>query len=138
MLMIYQVIGIFLGILAILWTVLRFKDGKMSLGMLFVWSVIWLIVIFVSIYPKSTSLMAQFSGIGRGLDFILILGMLLSFYLIFKLYNKLETVEEELADLVRKIAIQNENSSVSGKDNEKENVKETIKNVEETPKKIFD
>ena len=126
MILIYQVIGIFLGILAILWTVLRFKDGKMSLGMLFVWSVIWLIVIFVSIYPESTSLVAQFSGIGRGLDFILILGILLSFYLIFKLYNKLETVEEELADLVRKIAIQNENS---GKDNKKENVNEPLKSV---------
>lgn len=137
MILIYQIIGIVLGILAILWTVLRFKDGKMSMGMLFVWSVIWLIVIFVSIYPESTSLVAQFSGIGRGLDFILILGILLSFYLIFKLYNKLETVEEELADLVRKIAIQNENSSVSRKDNEKENVNENINNIKENLKKNY-
>jgi hypothetical protein len=123
MILIYQVIGILIGILAMLLTILRFKDGEMSLGMLVVWSLIWLIVIFVSIYPESTSFLAKSAGIGRGLDFVLILGILLCFYLIFKLYNKLESTEEEITDLVRKIAIQNENSGVSDEDNEKDNVK---------------
>lgn len=116
MILIYQVIGILIGILAMLLTILRFKDGEMSLGMLVVWSLIWLIVIFVSIYPESTSFLAKSAGIGRGLDFVLILGILLCFYLIFKLYNKLESTEEEITDLVRKIAIQNENSGVSDED----------------------
>ncbi|AEG18297.1 DUF2304 domain-containing protein [Methanobacterium paludis] len=120
MILIYQVIGILLGIVALLLTILRFKDGKMSLGMFVGWILIWLIVIFVSIYPESTSFLAKSAGIGRGLDFVLILGILSCFYLIFKLYNKLETMEEEITDLVRKIAIQNENSGVSDEDNEKD------------------
>jgi hypothetical protein len=105
MLMIYQVIAIILGILAIVLSILRFRDGKMSLGMMFVWILIWLGVIFIAIDPNSTNFLAVYTGIGRGLDFVLIIGLLLSFYLIFKMYNKIETVEEELTDLVRELAL---------------------------------
>ena len=105
MLMIYQVIAIILGILAIILSILRFRDGKMSLGMMFVWILIWLGVIFIAIDPNSTNFLAVYTGIGRGLDFVLIIGLLLCFYLIFKMYNKIETVEEELTDLVRELAL---------------------------------
>jgi len=106
MLMIYQVIAIILGILAVILSILRFRDGKMSLGMMFLWIIIWLLVIFTAIDPNSTNLLAIYTGIGRGLDFVLIIGLLLCFYLIFKMYNKIETVEEELTDLIREIALE--------------------------------
>jgi len=105
MLMLYQVIAIILGILAIVLSILRFRDGKMSMGMMFLWIIIWLVVIFVAIDPNSTNFLAIYTGIGRGLDFVLIIGLLLCFYLIFKMYNKIETVEEELTDLVRELAL---------------------------------
>jgi len=116
MLMIYQVIAIILGILAIILSILRFRDGKMSLGMMAVWIIIWLVVIFVAIDPNSTNFLAVYTGIGRGLDFVLIIGLLLCFYLIFKMYNKIETVEEELTDLVRELAL----ARKSGEDNKKQ------------------
>ncbi len=105
----YQIIAILLGLIAITLSILRFRDGKMSLGMLIVWFLIWLIVIFIAIFPNSTNYLAIITGIGRGLDFVLILGLLLSFYLIFKMYNKIENIEEELTDLVRELAIQRRN-----------------------------
>ncbi len=115
MIEIYQIIAIFLGILAIVLSILRFRDGKMSLGMLFVWIIIWLVIIFISLYPNTTNYFAIYTGIGRGLDFALILGLLLSFYLIFKMYNKIETIEEELTDLVRELAIQRNNIKTDDK-----------------------
>jgi hypothetical protein len=105
--MIYQVFGIILGLIALVFTFLRFREGKMSLGMLFVWGVIWLIVIIISIQPTLTSTLATITGIGRGLDLFLILGIIGCFYLIFKIYNMIEGVEEEISKLVREIAIQN-------------------------------
>ena len=118
--MIYQIIGIFVGFIAILWTILRFRKGKLSPGMMILWNLIWIVVIIVSIYPALTSFIAKFTGIGRGLDLALVLGLLLGYYLIFKVYNKLETLEEELTDLVREIAIQNENLNVpDGKSDDK-------------------
>ena len=108
----YQIIAIFLGLVAIILSILRFRDGKMSLGMLIVWFLIWLIIIFIAIFPNSTNYLAIITGIGRGLDFTLILGLLLSFYLIFKMYNKIENIEEELTDLVRELAIQRRNMGI--------------------------
>ncbi|KAF5086883.1 DUF2304 domain-containing protein [Methanobacterium aggregans] len=117
--MIYQILGILVGLFAVIITILRFRDGKMSLGMMALWNLIWLLLILISIYPASTSIFAKVTGIGRGLDLILILGLIMSFYLIFKLYSRLETVEEELTDLVREIAIQNEYSNPDSKESSK-------------------
>ena len=117
MIELYQVIAIILGLIAILYSILRFRDGKMSIGMLLVWIVIWLIVIIISLYPNDTNYLANYTGIGRGLDFVLIIGILLSFYLIFKMYNKIESIEEELTDLVRELAIQNKNTGIKEDEN---------------------
>jgi hypothetical protein len=116
MIELYQIIAILLGIIAVIVSILRFRDGKMSIGMLLVWILIWLFVVIISIYPDLTNYLAIYSGIGRGLDFVLILGLLLSFYLIFKMYNKIETIEEELTDLVRELAIQRENMGIEEDD----------------------
>ena len=112
MIELYQLIAIFLGLLAIIYSILRFRDGKMSLGMFMLWILLWIIVIIISLYPNDTNYLAIYTGIGRGLDFVLILSILISFYLIFKMYNKIETIEEELTDLVREIAIQNKNTGI--------------------------
>lgn len=118
MIPLYPLLAIFLGILAITLSILRFRDGKMSLGMFLVWIFIWLVVIIISIYPDSTNYLASFTGIGRGLDLVLILGLLLSFYMIFKMYNKIETVEEELTNLVRELAIQRKKMGIEDDDTE--------------------
>jgi len=126
MIELYQIIAIFLGLVAITLSILRFRDGKMSLGMLIAWFLIWLIVIFIAIFPNSTNYLASMTGIGRGLDFALILGLLLSFYLIFKMYNKIENIEEELTDLVRELALQRRNMGMEEDDkvkNKSENEK---------------
>ncbi len=119
MLMIYQIIGILVGLLGIVVTIIRFRDGKMSLGMLTVWSVIWILVIVISFYPESTGFFATITGIGRGLDLILILGLIGCYYLIFRIYNMIENIEEEITELVREIAIEKKDSESNSKDNPK-------------------
>jgi hypothetical protein len=105
--MLYQYLGVIIGISGIIITFLRFRDGKMSLGMLSFWSVIWVLLIIFSILPDLTSIIAKVTGIGRGLDLILILGLITSYYLVFKMYNRMENMEEEITQLVREIALQN-------------------------------
>ena len=109
--MIYQPIGIIIGILGLIIAFIRFKEGKSSLRMLSFWIVLWSLIIVVSIYPDSTTFFANIFGIGRGLDLILILGILGCYYLIFKIYTMIEQVESEITNLVREIALNNENNS---------------------------
>ncbi len=106
---IYQILGTLIGIIAIVLSLWRFKEGKMTLGMLSFWILIWAAVIIISIYPESTNLFASITGIGRGLDFILILGLIGSYYLVFKMYTMIESMEQEITQLVRELALQREN-----------------------------
>lgn len=109
MAMVYQYIGILIGIIGIIFTLLRFREGKISLGMLIVWNAIWIIIIVISIFPNSTGKFASLTGIGRGLDLIFILAIIGCYYLIFKIYNMIENIEQDITHLVREIALQREN-----------------------------
>ena len=85
--------------------VLRAKDKKISLGELFFWLAIWGGLIFVVFFPDITSYFAGFLGIGRGVDVIVYMSISLLFYLIFRLYVKLEEAEREITMLVREHAL---------------------------------
>jgi hypothetical protein len=117
----YQIIGSIIGIIAIILALLRFKEGKMTIGMLTLWILIWIAVIYVSIFPQSTNAFAVVAGIGRGLDVVLILGLIGCYYLIFKIYTMIENMEKEITQLVRELALQredmNEKSGLKSKDN---------------------
>ncbi len=114
---IYQYIGLIIGILAMIIVILRFREGKTSSGMLIFWIVLWLLIIGASLFPDTTSIFANLFGIGRGLDLILILGLIGSFYLIFKLYTMIEKLEMEITELVRQIALNQETNEPSEEDN---------------------
>ena len=104
----YQIIGSIIGIIAIILALLRFKEGKMTIGMLSLWILLWIGVIYVSLFPESTNFFAVAAGIGRGLDVVLILGLFGCYYLIFKIYTMIENMEKEITQLVRELALQKE------------------------------
>ena len=107
--MIYNEVGVLIGIIAIIIGILRLKNGKMSIGIASIWTLIWVIIIWISIFPESTNLLASITGIGRGLDTVLIFGLILSYYIIFKMYGMIENMDKEITLLVREIALQRGN-----------------------------
>jgi hypothetical protein len=113
----YQYLGVLLGVVAFIVTLSRFRKGKMSLGMLTLWSAVWIIVILVSLYPDATSQLAVATGIGRGLDVILILGLIGCYYLLFRMFNMMENLEEQMNYLIRELALQR---GESGEEEEEE------------------
>jgi len=79
-----------------------------------------LLAIF-AIIPKSSDYIANIVGIGRGLDLIIIFGIIGSYYLIFRVYLKLEKIEQDITELVRKISIDKElNYGLNLDENEKD------------------
>ncbi|PKL68748.1 MAG: DUF2304 domain-containing protein [Methanobacteriales archaeon HGW-Methanobacteriales-1] len=122
--MIYQYLGVVIGILAVIIAIIRFRDGKTSSAMLIFWIVIWSVISLVSIFPETTTVFANLFGIGRGLDLILILGLIASYYLIFKLYTLIEKLEMEITELVRQIALNQEENETKKDINEDEDLEE--------------
>jgi hypothetical protein len=74
-------------------------------GFLF-WVLIWLGTAAIVIFPDVTSFVAHLLGIGRGADLIIYASLLISFYLIFRIYLALAHLEREVTELVRAIALE--------------------------------
>jgi len=87
-------------------TLLRAKDKKISIGELFFWLAIWFGLSFVVFFPGITSQVADLLGIGRGADVITYVSIGILFYLIFRLYVKLEDTERKITLLVRELAFE--------------------------------
>lgn len=107
-LMLYQILVVIIAILAILLVFDGFNKKKTSLQTFVLWVVLWIILAIFAIIPESSSVIANLFGIGRGLDLIIIFGIIGSYYLIFRVYLKLEKIDQNITELVRKIAMDKE------------------------------
>ncbi len=87
--------------------ILRFKEGKISFLALVGWVFLWLWVGIIIWIPGVTTHIARILGIGRGADLIIYGSIIIIFYLIFRIYVKLEDIERQITQLARKIALQN-------------------------------
>ena len=106
---IIQILIAIFALFALSRAVLRFKDNKLTINEMIFWIVVWIGVILVSFLPSLTSLLSEVLGIGRGMDVVVYIGIVVLFYLIFRLYVKLEGVEKEVTFVVRKLALNSKN-----------------------------
>lgn len=90
---------------ALLGTVSRFRRGNLTALQLLIWSFLWVAVGVVAVRPETTSILARYVGVGRGADLIVYLALLGIFYLQFRMFAKLETLEREITNIVRQDAI---------------------------------
>ncbi len=94
------------ALFAISRTVRQFRKGALTIAWLIVWIVFWILVSAVAFSPNTTNIFARFVGVGRGVDFIIYVSIIALFYLVFRLFVKIEDVEREITRLVRKLAIE--------------------------------
>ena len=103
--MIIQFASVVFVTFAVSRALLRAKDKKIGLGELFFWLAIWTGLIFVVFFPDFTTYIASLLGIGRGVDVVIYMSIALLFYMIFRLYVKIDEMEKEITKLVREIAL---------------------------------
>lgn len=90
---------------------LRLKSGELPLVGFFFWSFVFSLAIVVVLFPELTSIVANRFGIGRGVDIVLYVSVVVLFYLVFRLYIFLEDMQHEITKLVGRIAIENEKNN---------------------------
>jgi small membrane protein len=69
------------------------------------WSVAWILAAFVILLPQTTTTVANFFGVGRGVDFVLYASVITLFFLMFKIFITLDRLDRKLTDIVRKGAL---------------------------------
>ncbi len=69
------------------------------------WSVLFTSAIFAVFLPSQTTKIAEFVGIGRGVDLMVYASIVILFYLVFRTYILLEDIRHEITQAVREIAL---------------------------------
>lgn len=104
-----QILLIACAALAIGTNVMRFRRGESSVRALAGWTIFWLIVAYVVARPEVSSVFARLIGVGRGADAVVYLALVAAFYLIFRLFARLEDVDRRLTKIVREEALKDLN-----------------------------
>jgi hypothetical protein len=86
---------------------LQRKSKNFSFGEFLFWSSIWVFVILVGFSKPILQRIADYVGISRGVDLLIYGGILLLFYMVYRLYAKIDKQEQEITQLVTKIAVDN-------------------------------
>lgn len=105
MLIIQLLIAAF-AVFAIARAVSQYKQGKLPRLLLVFWTLFWLAVGVVGVLPQTTQIAAGLVGVGRGADLVIYVSIIALFYLVFRLYVKIEDVERQITRLVRKLALE--------------------------------
>jgi hypothetical protein len=103
-----QILIVLFSIFAISRTIRQFRSGALTFLWLMVWGLFWVAVGAITLMPQTTDVIATRLGVGRGVDVVIYVSLIALFYLIFRLFTKIEDVEREITQLVRKLALEDE------------------------------
>lgn len=101
----YQIILLLLSIIGIALGIFRYRNESFSNSVFALWTFVWIIIIIVTLFPSITTHFANLFGIGRGLDSVYIVSILFLFYIVFKLYNKIEQQKKRINELVSQLTL---------------------------------
>lgn len=84
---------------------IQFKHKNVGLGGLLFWVFVWLSALTVVYWPGVIDGLAKWFGIGRAIDVLVYFGLLIGFYLIYRLYIKIVELEQAITKIVRASAL---------------------------------
>jgi hypothetical protein len=79
--------------------ILRFRDKAIGYGEFLFWSGIWTLILLVVFQPNIADRAALFFGVQRGTDIMFFSSITLIFYLLFRLYVKLDKLDRDITQL---------------------------------------
>lgn len=100
-----QAIAAIFTIFALSRAYLRFKEKKLSSFAFIFWMAVWISGVIMVFNPAITNTIAFYLGIGRGVDVIMYFSIAIIFYLIFRIYIKIEDTQKQITELVRLISL---------------------------------
>ena len=105
MISLIQILVLVFGLFAFSRAMLRYRGGSLKLAELIFWAGVWIIGIMFAIFPDILNQFSTISGFKRGMDFAMTFSIIVLFYLMFRLYVKLDELDQTITRMVREIAI---------------------------------
>lgn len=83
---------------------LRFKDKSLNILNLIFWIILWCVILIIVFKPQISDEFSYFLGIQHGTDAAFFFANLILFYLVFRLYVKIENVDRDITRLATNIS----------------------------------
>lgn len=83
----------------------KFRKGELSRREFIWWAILWSVIITATLLPKTTDIVANFLGVGRGYDLSVYISIIILFYLMFRMMIKIDQIDRNITKIVRKISI---------------------------------
>lgn len=93
-------------------TIAKWRAGDLRFREFLFWTLLWVAIAIVVVYPKTASLAAIYLGVGRGADLLIYSSLLLVFYLLFRIFMALEKLEKNITKVVTKVALNEDDDIV--------------------------
>ena len=94
---------------------LRFKDRSIGKLNFIFWLIIWLVVLVIVFDPQLSDNISSLFGIQHGTDAAFFFANLILFYLVFRLYVKIENVDRDITRLATNISKKIHQEETDGK-----------------------
>ena len=105
--MVIQYVATIIIALIVLQLISKFKKDRVSWPRTLIWILFWCIGLFVVWFPVTIAKIAQVSGVGRGVDIIIYISIILLFYLLSNQNTKIDELNKQITKLTREIAKNN-------------------------------
>lgn len=100
-----QILLILFILFAISRVLLRAREKVISTQIALFWSAVWIVALIGVVLPNTTTLVADYFGVGRGVDVIVYISLALLFYLVFRIFVMIEDLKHDITNLVRLLAL---------------------------------
>ncbi len=105
----YVLIAILLAVLVHTWR--RGKQGALGRTATLLWSLFWLASGVVVLRPEFATAFAGFLGVGRGADAVMYVAVIALFYLVFRIFLRLDRLDRDITSLTRMVSLMAERNA---------------------------
>jgi hypothetical protein len=100
-----QIVLVAFAVFAFSRAVIGLRRGALTVASFALWGLFWAAVVVVALRPETTVALARLFGVGRGADLAIYLALVLVFFLLFRLFARIEDLERQLTRFVRTQAL---------------------------------
>ena len=94
-----SIIILIFSLFALSRVILRTQDKSISFKESLLWVIIWITIATFTIVPQATDKLSLLFGVGRGVDTAFFLSIIFLFYIIFRLYIKIDELDKNITTL---------------------------------------
>ncbi len=104
---VFQIVVLLFSLFVIVRTLIKYVQHNISLREWLLWTLFWIIVGVATLLPQTTDIIASRVGLetGRGVDLAVYSAVPILFYLIFRLFARVDKLDQQITTVVREVAI---------------------------------